>query len=666
MVNETDKQFISEVHGYLGELHDEIARRNEDIENLDKYIYGDLLENSLDIPVGHDRTPINWLKRSVSIHKDQFMGRGFQLTSSYDSRDLSIVEDEEDKKRIKLENDMSKAHAQQRRKAVEAIKKDNGGDSLWLQAAENASAIGDTVIKSWYDKSEKKWRLSLVERVENFYRFWESSDFREGCFDAYAWQISLQEAVEDYGVSEKTPTSPLGKPMVGKTYATETQQSTRPMVTVVEVTGKVPGWKVVNGSIRRCKIGMEKPMNVVLVGNQVASVIDEEKDMPRYYILPNKRQRARPWGVSDISNAAIGINQTYIEALSDWRTVSSKVNFPKWKALGFQLGQQLPKPKPRKAEILPLGPDQDIQPIQDAIGNAQFDFKQQMEELKEQFVRETGLSPILFNDPSININSNQALLTSMKPTTDIAEAKKALWGPIIVEMFEDALNTLAEHEPDAYKEIVSDDEAWSLQIRWPSHMPKEDPVYQSNMINRFNANLISVQSYLEAMGDSSEEMDRIRDELEDPITSAILGRIVNQYAAQKISPPKQGPEEPRVSVNLRGDLTPYQEANLASMHGFNQGPFPPTAGPQGNQGMIAQENADNAGFINGNPFNGGTPIQRGPDGQEVSANQQQQPQQVSPPGTNQEGQGIISQPGSGATPVSAEGAVNQDQQQAGR
>lgn len=666
MVNQTNAQFVAEVHGYLGELHDEIAKRNNSIDVLDKYIYGDLLENSLDIPVGHDRTPINWLRRSVSIHKDQFMGRDFQLTSSYDSRDLSVVEDEEDKKRLKLENDMAKAHAQQRRKVVDAIKKDNGGGSFWLQAAESASAIGDTVVKSWYDKDEKKWKLSLVERVENFYRYWDSSDFREGCFDAYAWQISLQEAVEDYGVSEKTPTSPLGKPMVGKTYATETQQSTRPMVTVVEVTGKVPRWKSTNGRITRCRIGQETPLNAILVANTVAQVVDVEKDMPRYYILPNKRERARPWGAADITEAAIGINQTYIEALSDWRTVSSKVNFPKWKALGFQLGQQLPRPTPRKAEILPLGPDQDIQPIADAVGNAQLDFKQQLEELKEQFVRETGLSPILFNDPSININSNQALLTSMKPTTDIAEAKKSLWGPIIVEIFEDALNTLAEQEPSEYGDIINDEEGWSLQIRWPSHMPKEDPVYQSNMINRFNSNTISLQTFLESMGETSEEIDRIRDEIEDPVTGSILARIVNQYVLQKIAPPQQGPAEPKVSVNLRGDLTPYQEANLASKHGFNQGPFPATAGPQGNQGMIAQENVDNKAFISGDAFNGGQPIQRGPDGQPVDAGQQPAPNQVSPPGTNQEGQGIMSQPGSGATPVSAEGAVNQQQQQGGR
>lgn len=665
MVNKLHEQFVSEMHGHLAELHDEIAERNSDISLLDKYIYGDLLENSLDIPVGHDRTPINWLRRAVSIHKDQFMGRGFQVTSTYDSQDISIAEEGEDRERLKLENAKAKLHAQQRRKLIEAIKADNGADSFWQQAADTASAIGSTVIKSYYDKEQKVWRLSLVERVENFYAYWTDSDFREGRFYAYAWQISLADAIERYGVSEKTPTSPLGQPMVGKTWATTSSQSTRPMVTVVEATGKVPGWKSVKGTLRRCKLGYETPINAIVVGNKVVQIIDDEKDIPFYYILPNKRERTRPWGVSDITDAAIGINQTYIETLSDWRTVSSKVNFPKWKALGFSLGQEIPRPKPRKAEILPLGPDQDIQPIADSIGNAQMDFKAQLEELKEQFVRETGLSPILFNDPSININSNQALLTSMKPTTDLAEAKKALWGPIIVRIFEDALNTLVLHD-SSYRDIVDDDENWSLEVRWPSHMPKEDPVFQSNLINRFNSNTISLQTFLETMGESSEEIDRIRDEIEDPLLGAILGRVVNQFVMQKLAPPKEGPEEPKVNVSLRGDLTPYQEANLASQYGFNEGPFPPTAGPQGTQGRISQENADNAGFIDGSPFNGGTPIQRGPDGEEVNAAQQQAPAQVSPPGTNQPGQGIMSQPGSGATPVSAEGAVNQEQQREGR
>lgn len=665
MVDQIHAKFISKVHSHLEEISDEISERNEKINKLDQYIYGDLLERSLDIPIGHDRTPINWLRRAVNIHRDQFMGRGFQITSTYDSEDISVAEEGEDRERLKLENDVKRSGAQQRRKLTEAIYKDNGGNSLWMDLAENASGVGSAAVKSYYDKKEQKWVLSPIESVENLYVYWDDSDFRRIGFVSYVWQVSLNEAIDKYGVPETTPTSSLGKPLVGNSYDQLGSSQTRPMVTIVETTGKVPGFGSKNGKLMEVPLGSETPVNVIMTASSVHRVVDKEEGLPRYYILPNRRERRRPWGVSDVTDSAIGINQTYIETLSDWRTVSSKVNFPKWKYFGFSMGQQLPKPEARKAQALPLGPDQDIQLIQQGDAS-QIDFRAQMEELKEQFVRETGLSPVLFNDPSVNANSNQALQTTMKPTTDIAEAKKSLWGPIIVEIFADALETLGKIDK-SIGDIVREDDNWTLEMRWPSAVPKDDPVYQSNLLNRFNSNTISLQTFLEANGDSSEELDRIRDEVEDPITASILARVLNQHVVQKhLTPPApEGPPEPKVNVSLRGDLTPYQEANLASIHGFNEGPFPATAGPQGNAGLISQENADNEGFIDGNAFQGGTPIQRGPDGQPIDATQQTTDQTTSS-AENQEGQGMISQPGSGAPPATAEGQVAKNDQRAGK
>ena len=66
----------------------------------------------------------------------------------------------------------------------------------------------------------------------------------------------------------------------------------------------------------------------------------------------------------------------------------------------------------------------------------------------------------------------------MKPTSDIAEAKKQLWGPVIKKIFEDALETIALHKPEI-QDLVDKDSDWSLKVMWPSVMQKEDPVYQS-------------------------------------------------------------------------------------------------------------------------------------------------------------------------------------------
>lgn len=664
-----DKQrnFAEEVRALFQATTTEISERNGKIEDRDLYVYSDRLERSLDIPIGHDATPVNWLRRTVEVHKNMFMSRGFQVISTYDTQDPTTAADEEESQRINIENKKEKAFAEARKFLIDSIIRDNGGFSLWADLAESASAVGTAAVKTWYDEDDKKFVISPIESVENLYVLWDKDDFRKPQAVAYVYQVNKSTAIK-MGAPEDVTTSPIGRPLdsFAQNNVGVVSNSNQPMVTVLEITGTIEGWKTEKGVIQECKPGQENEFNVKIVGTSVLKVKDDPKKLPKYYIFPNKRQRRRPWGLSDISDAAININLTYIETLSDWRTVSAKVNFPKYKAFGFGLDTQLPKSEPRKMQAIPLGEGQDLVPL-DQGNPDKLDFRAQMEELKEQFVRETGVSRVLFDDPSVTLNSNQALLTSMKPTSDIAEAKKQLWGPIIELMFADALETIAAHDKEL-SDIATGD--FDLKVMWPSVMQKEDPVYQQMLLNRFNSNTISLQTFLELQGETKEEIDRIREELNDPVTSAILGRIVNVLAQNTVAPPSDKPDV-KTTVNLRGDLTPQQEANHATNLGFQDGPFPPSMGPQGGQGLVAQENADNQGFLTADAYQGGLPITRGPDGQPVgmqkkdtNTGQDARPQ-VNTQANNQEGTGAVSQPGSGATATGAQGAINQNNQQNG-
>lgn len=621
------KTFVNAVRNQFKELSGEIEERNSRITDRDNYIYGDQLEKALDIPIGHDFTPVNWLRRTVEIHKNMFMSRGFQVVSSYDTDDISAASDEEDRGRLEIENDKRKEYAEQRMKVCSAIIEDNGGFGMWSVLAENASAVGDACIKAWYDEDKKKYVLSQIEAIENVYALWSKDDFREFDAIAYVYQVSKQKAISDYGASEDVTTSPLGQPMqvIAASVTTANANYTQPMVTIMEVTGKISGWGSEKGRLKEVKDGEENELNAVIVGDASQRIIDNLKKIPKYYILPNKRQRRRAWGMSDVSEAAININLTYIETLSDWRTVSAKVNFPKYKGYGFGPDTQLPKSENRKVQVLPLADGQDMQLLQQG-DTSQQDFRNQMDELKEQFVRETGISRVLFDDPSVTLNSNQALLTSMKPTSDIAEAKKQLWSTVLTDIFEDALETLAEYEPDTYKDLISTDDSWSLKVMWPSVMQKEDPVFQNMLLNRFNAGTMSLQSYLEQQGESKEEIDRLKDEIRDPVTAAILG--------------KQLPLIAQTIVNAATtELQAYYQASLP-------------------QTQIAQQQADQQGAAQAASAGGqGTP---GISDSGVAA-----PAQVATPGQNQEGQQPVSQPGTGATTASPAGAITQLAQNVG-
>lgn len=621
----TVTDFVTTVRSRFAELQTEISQRNQDISSRDNYIYGNGLNGALDVPIGHDFTPVNWLRRTVEIHKNMFMSRGFEVVSTYDSKDTESAQTPEDQGRLTIENTKQKEYAEARQTLIRSVIDDNGGYSFWSTLAENASAVGNSAIKAYWNEKEQKYELCQIESIENLYALWSRDDFRKVDAYAYVYQVSKQVAISDYGANDDVATSPLGNPLEFSSMipGTTIPISGQKMVSILEVTGKIEGWAAEKGKVKKVRLGQETELNVLIIGNELKRVITDEQKMPKYYILPNKHQRRRPWGIPDVSEAAININLTYVETLSDWRTVASKVNFPKYKAYGFAPGTQLPKSESRKIQVVPLSDGQDIQELTQGNTNG-LDWGRQLDELKEQFVRETGLSRVLFDDPSVTLNSNQALLTSMKPTSDIAEAKKQLWAPVIVQIFKDALDTIIANKSEL-KGIADNEDNWTLKVMWPSIMQKEDPVYQSMLLNRFNAGLMSVQSFMEAQGETKEEIDRIKSEATDPITSAILGKTL-PLVAQTI-------------VN----------AATAELQAWYQSTLPQQPQQQPQQPGAAANGVPGPGTPNlpGVSSNGGTPV-------------------ITPDNSVTGGVGIspVSQPGTGATAASPAGSlatVNQNQ-----
>lgn len=689
-LNDNHPQVIAAIHGSLKQVDGDIARRNDYIDKRDNMIYEEGLFDGLEFPNLADKTLYNYLRRTVDIQVSQLMGRGFNVFSNYNKEDSSIVDQQQvqqepvegedveeaqpqdpeaQTKLIDAKNKLKQANAETRKRFVDAIIRDNGGDDLFKRGARVGSAYGTTVYKMWLDKNEGKIRISLLESPQNFYVGWSDSDFRERDWNAYVYQISESSAYKKYGdklkEGESFSQSMEGQPFTSYVAADQnslvndnTSQDTRtdrPMVTVVDFVGILPEWSYENGKFKKVKRGQEKPFCCYVVGKRIVRAYSEDKYLPRYYVIRNLEEPRRAWGRSDVSDEMIQINQTMIQVMSTWTTLYEKEVSPVYMAKGFE-GQQIPKRERLRPTFIPMAPEQDIQLLSPSTAFTG-ESTQLIQELKDNYMRVSGIPRIMFDDSTINPNSNQALMTTMKGLIDIVEDKQARWEPVLIEMFTEALN-LSTHLVKELKGAI-EEEDWFLKVEWPSVLRREDATYQQMWLNLFNAGVISLETYYEKLGfaDATEEIDRLRDELKDPTTAAVIGKQVGVLAQQTITPPQ--PEGPDVKVSLRGDLTPYQEANIASQKGFNDGPFPPTAGPQGQQGLAAQENADNVGFIEGNAFDGGTPIQQGPDGQPI----QDQPNPQLTVDQN-EGQ-TASQPGSGAPAVSPEGAINMMNQRNG-
>lgn len=700
-----DEQVYTKITEAIAPYRNEIAKRNDYIQKRDDFIFGDGLFGSLSFSPGADKTLYNWLERVVDIQVSQLFGREFRVYSSYQKTDLSASNDINDPQQLandKLLNAKAKTNAGVRNQFCNAIVRDNGGFELFQMGGQSGSAYGFTAYKSWLGDEEKvksgkevPWHIEMIENIQNFYALWSKDNFRKADAYVYDYEVSMESAMRDYGQylndGETFVTQPLATPSSTQTPAPPTkEEGTQPMVRIICYTGYLSG---ICGSgkdtepdaLYTCQPGQEDEIDVMVVGQKVVRVETREDFIPRHTIIPNQRLMRRPWGRADINDTTIEINRTYLQRMSRWLHLQDKTLYAKYLGKNYD-HSTVPRPTENTIEIFPADADQDIKLI-DTPQQFEEAYPKIIEELKENFVRAARISRVLFDDPEVSADSNAALMTTMKGVVDAVEKKQKIWGPALTAMFDDALRTLAKRNYPGIKDAVEPDVPWYLYVKFPSVMRTDDPAYQTQLINEFNTGSMSVDTFLERQGyeDPGEELDRIRDNMADKVASAIMGHRLATIAEMVNAPavdPSLAIPQVKHTVQWRAELTPQQEANLASEMGWQQGPFGASMGPQGTPGDMANNNQNDQGFLTGPASDGGLPIERDANGAPLpppnapgktppkkgakGKAKPVQPSQQATPGENQPGGGPVSAPGSGQpTPVSPAGAVNQANQNNG-
>lgn len=615
MIDTNELEFISDVKDVLASLAPEVQQRNAYMNRRDWYTYGDGLWENLEVEDGFDRTLYNFLPRVVDIHTSQLMGRPFQVYSYWEKDDVSLFSEQDPALGAAvLTNKRKKADADSRKRFVDAIIRDNGGYEIFKQGARLGSVYGLTVYKMWWSDEERKICISLLESPQNYYAGWNSNDFRKRDFDAYVYDISYSDAMRMYGdklpkdedfemstdqmgVSSNSSTSdPLDQITSGANLVAQTN---RQMVKVIDITGYLDKWGVEGKKVVPVEQGKEKKFSRLIVGGHVVQTITDESKLPKYYTINNRQIPRRAYGESDLPDSALEINATYVERMSDYITLVNKTLFPMIMAKGFEQGS-VPKKRQRKMTVSAMGNDQTLE-VLNLPNNFGFDYGKILEELKDSFVRVTGISRVLFDDPSVNTDSNQALITTLKGVIDIVEDKQSRWEPALAEMFTDALKLSAKYVP-AIKDSIPEDEYWFLYIKWSSVLRKEDASYQQMYLNRMTAGTISLDSYLEAMGtdDVSEEIDRIRDNYQDPVIAAILGNVRQMLAQQTLAEGNPILMAQQAQQLQAGQTAPGQPSNpqlTPDQNGGQSASIPGSGAPTGvsPQGAINM-NAQNQGY----------------------------------------------------------------------
>lgn len=519
--NEDNKQIVAnKIIGKLNQLENEIVERNSYMNERDKILYDpeSILED-ITIKPGFDYTKYNFLPRAKEIHTFQVMGRGFSILTQYDKDDTSLLtKGTEEYQNAIMKNTERATQASNAKALLDGVVKDNGGKALWMNLAATASGYGVGIIKKWVDPKTKEVNLVSIESVQNFRAGWSSTNFRKRDFDAIVYEISEDSAYADYK-SELKDGQKFSTANKGNLADSLKSQTSRPMCQVIDFVGMVPG------------INNNEPFYCKIVGGIMCGFETKKLYFPKYYLFQNRERLRRPWGASDISDEAIDCQKTYIAQMSDYITLLKKM-FPFLVGRGFE-GIQVPKKIEGEVQFFPVGMDQDIEIKQFQPGT--YPYSPVLSEIKESLFRILGLGRVMIDDPTVSFESNSALMTGMKSTIDIAEDKQTRWKQVFIELFNDILDDLKELDKNIAKAIGDE---YTLDIEWPSVLRKDDASYDSMLLNKVRSGLISIETYLEKIGiaNVSEEIERIKGNMQDPVLGAILSanlRTVNMQAIQE-------------------------------------------------------------------------------------------------------------------------------------
>lgn len=548
---EKNTQIVSDVVTALRALEPDVVRRNEYMNKRDRYVYGTGLWEDLDVEGWF--AEYNYLQRVIDIHTAQLMGRPYNVYSYYNKKDLSVYEDNPEEMGLaELENKKLKANADLRKKVLDGIRRDNNQEAMDKSAARVGAVYGEIWYKQWAIWKDKEIKRVLIESPQNLYVGWKDDNFREFDFVAHVHQISVDSAYREYGkklpegemfteskegdplgaVNNNKTSDPLNQLGAGNTKESETD---RTMVTVIDLVGYLPKWGANgNSEVKEVKRGEEDRVNIVIVGGHVMQIETREKYLPKFYRIANRVQPRRAFGASDLPQSALDINKEIVQLEADSRRWLEKHLYSLIQAKGFT-PEAIPKKKARRQQVIAMSPEQSLEEMR--ISPAPLtELRGLIEAKTEAFVRVTNIGRVLFDDPSIEANSAQALMTTMKPVIDTVEDKQSRWTAAITEMDTDALYLSAMMMPEL-KEAIVEDENWFLCVEWPSVLRREDSSYQSMWLNRVTQGLISLETYMEKMGDDySEEMDRLRDEMRDETSAAVMGRQLPMIAQNMLMP----------------------------------------------------------------------------------------------------------------------------------
>lgn len=332
------------------------------------------------------------------------------------------------------QDDDVKRRAEASEKLILESLEQTGWDVWMTDFTKVKSLLGKGVIKVFWNETDDRPDLSVIETPENLRIGWGASDFTKMDWALYEYRLSPFQVEAEFGVRvarQNDGSVNVVKPS-GTDHADPLGQ-TWSSSQMVPDTGRAPSEyedtqvDVWDYWYKRMGDDKVEVWNCIVVGNKGGRVVVQRRkhdylpDIP-YILVENDHKPADPDGMSTIE-FMLDLQEEYNRLLSHWLQIIADNTDPAWQAVGAGVGSvDLVGVVPKSGQIIGLGPDIQIMPIEKGIN--QVPLEQGLGALWDAFHKESGLPEITFGQMPGSQTSGRAMAVQIEAVNNRADPRR--------------------------------------------------------------------------------------------------------------------------------------------------------------------------------------------------------------------------------------------------
>lgn len=465
------------------------------------------------------------------------------------------------------------------------------------QACVVKGLYGHTFAKVYWNPIDKRPTVTVIERPENFYPGWGSSNYDRLDWGIYTYALTPAAIEQDFGTlkvgiygDKQTGFAPYvmgshADPIHTLTATPEYRRSVPPkscMVDVYDYWYKKPKGK-----------GKPEVWNAIFIGNKLVEHAKhpEYDDIP-YIALPNTYIPGSPYGRPELYDIEQLIREKDERLTAAAQMIDTIANGQMWQLVGQEAPEEVPTgavPKPNK--VATPGPNARIEALQPFV--PQFAIEDYLKRVDSEIESITGLNEVLMGKaPIAALGSSKA----MNALVALYEARIRMKRDLLYRWRKSIWRVAAkvwERKDREIRDLI--DGRYRIDVKPPELTPKDELEVAQMAINLVNARLWSMERAMDRTGveDPSDEKVLVRAEQTDPTLNpaAVQAQATLLTAMQALGQtgaPGAGPS-PEQSANASRQANQRPKGSPSMNGPENEGNTPAESQPaNGAGGVLAQ------------------------------------------------------------------------------